>query len=129
MKFEIELWQLITLLVTFFGASAATGKVLLDQMKSHLDERFTTQQKSISSQHSHVQQRLEAIELASREEAKEWQRIERELLEFKAELPLRCVMRDDYVRGQSIIEAKLDGLALRIENVQLRGAAAATKGA
>ena len=28
--------------------------------------------------------------------------------------------REDYIRGQSVIESKLDGLALKIENVQLR---------
>lgn len=129
MNVQIELWQLITLLIGFLGACGATAKLLLDQMKTHLDERFVTQQKSISAQHTHVQHRLEAIELASREEAKEWHRIERDLLQLMAELPVRFVMRDDYVRGQSIIEAKLDGLAVRIENVQLRGAATATKGA
>ena len=30
------------------------------------------------------------------------------------------VRREDYIRGQSVIESKLDGLALKIENVQLR---------
>lgn len=31
------------------------------------------------------------------------------------------VMRDDYVRNQTVIEAKLDSVALRIENLQLKG--------
>ena len=35
-------------------------------------------------------------------------------------MPLHYVRREDYIRGQSVIESKLDGLALKIENVQLR---------
>ena len=40
---------------------------------------------------------------------------------MKADLPLAYVRREDFVRNQSVIEAKLDGLALRIENLTLRG--------
>ena len=40
---------------------------------------------------------------------------------LKAELPVAYVRRDDYIRGQSVLEAKLDGLATKIENAQLRG--------
>lgn len=122
MTVQLELWQLITLLVMFLGASAAAGKVLLDQMSRHLDERFASQTIQRTEQHDQVKGRLDGIESAAREEAGQWQRVERELLELKAELPMRFVMRDDYVRGQSVIEAKLDGLAVRIENVQLRTA-------
>ncbi|MGA0610552.1 hypothetical protein [Caldimonas sp. KR1-144] len=113
---QIELWQLITLLITlllaFFGAVAAAGKMLLDQTGRSLDERFTK-----------LQDQLDEIQEANREEAKQWKRVERELMELKAELPQRFVMREDYVRGQSVVEAKLDGLAVRIENLQLRTAA------
>ena len=41
---------------------------------------------------------------------------------FQAELPVAYVRREDWARGQSVIEAKLDGLALRYENILLKGA-------
>lgn len=46
--------------------------------------------------------------------------MERELLRFQAEMPLQYVRREDYIRGQSVIEAKLDGLGTKLENAQLR---------
>ncbi|HBO0115257.1 TPA: hypothetical protein L4A45_006184, partial [Pseudomonas aeruginosa] len=44
-----------------------------------------------------------------------------ELMSLKAELPFQYVLRDDYIRGQSVIEMKLDSLATKLENAQLRG--------
>ncbi|WP_202096834.1 hypothetical protein [Pseudomonas aeruginosa] len=37
MKVELELWQLITLLLTFLGACAGGGKLLLNQIQKSLD--------------------------------------------------------------------------------------------
>ena len=109
MNIEMQFWQLVLLLLSFFGACAGAGKFLLAQMQRHLDTRF----QGVSS-------RLDKIEEANREEANQWQRVERELMSLKAELPLQYVRREDYIRGQSVIEAKLDGLAVKIENTQLR---------
>jgi hypothetical protein len=63
---------------------------------------------------------LDGIETTNKEEASQWQRVERELMSLKAEMPLNYVRREDYIRGQSVIEAKLDGLATKLENAQLR---------
>ena len=46
--------------------------------------------------------------------------IERDVMNLRAELPDKYVRREDYIRGQTLIESKLDGLAMRIENWQLR---------
>ena len=59
----------------------------------------------------------------NREEAAQWQRIERDLLRMQAEMPLHYVRREDYIRGQSVIEAKLDALGSKLEAAQLRAAA------
>lgn len=40
---------------------------------------------------------------------------EKSILKLRAELPLEYVRRDDYIRGQTIIEAKLDALAEKID--------------
>ena len=56
-----------------------------------------------------------------RSEAKGFQELEREFLKFQAALPVEYVRHEDYVRNQTIIEAKLDGLAMKIENLQLKG--------
>lgn len=108
MDLTIDWWQLTTfsigLLASFVGSAFALGRMLLGQFEKRLDMRFTS------------------LERAAEAEAGEWRRVERELLDLRAELPLHYVRREDYIRGQSVIEAKLDGLALRIENQALKGA-------
>lgn len=108
---QVELWQLVLLLITFLGACGGVGKLLLAQTQRHIEGQLGA-----------LSDRLRAIEGASERDAGQWQRVERELMKLQADLPVHYVRREDYIRGQSVIEAKLDGLALRIENVQLRGA-------
>ncbi len=122
MQVTLDLWHVISLAVSFFGASAAAGKLLLSQTQRHLDERFNSQESARAANHEQVSRRLDGMEAAAREESGNWARIERDLLAMKADLPLHYVRREDYIRGQSVIESKLDGLALKIENVQLRTA-------
>ena len=110
MNLQFELWQFLTLLGAFVALLAGAGKLLLSQMQQYQDDKFGT-----------LSARLESIEQAGKDEAGNWQRVERELMTLKADMPLHYVRREDYIRGQSVIEAKLDGLALKIENVQLRG--------
>lgn len=110
MTFSLDLWQVILLIAMVLGAFLSLLKLLMSQQVAQINAGFAAQDL-----------RLAAIESANREEAGNWQRVERELLAFKAELPMSYVRRDDYIRGQSVVEAKLDGLATKIENAQLRG--------
>lgn len=64
--------------------------------------------------------RLDRMVAAQEKDTDEWRRVERELMELRADLPVHYVRREDYIRGQSVIEAKLDSLALKLENVQLK---------
>lgn len=110
MNLQIELWQLVTLLLGFFAACAGTAKLLFAQFQAALDKQFEAQGK-----------RLDGIEKTTREEAGQWQRIERELLNMKADLPIHYVRRDDYVQAVATIMTKLDAMALRFENILLKG--------
>jgi ABC-type antimicrobial peptide transport system permease subunit len=110
MTFSLDLWQTILLISMVLGTFLGLLKLLGSQQMRHIDKAFESQNT-----------RLEKIELASKEEAQQWQRVERELMVLKADLPVAYVRRDDHIRSQSILEAKLDGLASKIENAQLRG--------
>lgn len=120
LNIEITAWQALSLLLTFFGCVAGMGKVLLAQAQRHMDMRFAAQEAERRANHEATQMRLNEMEASARSKAGEWQRLEREMLELKAELPQSYVRREDYIRGQSVIEAKLDALAVKLENVQLR---------
>ncbi len=55
---------------------------------------------------------------ALREANHQFPALERELLTLRADLPLYYVRREDYIRGQTIIEAKLDALYSEIKKGQ-----------
>lgn len=117
MMVQMELWHLITLLLAFFGCVGAFGKLLIAQFEKRQAERFRAMETSRRESSDHWDQRFTSLERA----AKEWTRVERDFLEWKADLPMTYVMRDDYVRNQTVIEAKLDSVALRLENLKLKG--------
>ena len=100
MELTVDFWEIISLLLSFVGLMFGAGKLLLSQIEKRLNERF------------------EALELARRESETGWSKLEREFLEFRGELPLHYVRRDDYLRGQAVIEAKLDALYNKIELLQ-----------
>ena len=125
MTLQVEFWALLTflagLLLSFLGAAFAMGRILLTQFEKRLDSRFLAQEAARALHSEHWDARFGALEKAAHEEAGQWRRVERDLMDLRAELPLHYVRREDYIRGQSVIEAKLDGLALRMENQALRG--------
>jgi len=120
MTIQLELWHLILMLFAFFGCVAGFGKVLFAQFDSQLDQRFGAQERSRDVAQQHWVQRFDALQKAAEAEREEWRRIERDLLKLMASLPLDYVRREDWVRNQTILESKIDGLAMKIENLKLR---------
>jgi len=87
------------LLLAFLGALAGVGRWLLAQFQRRIDDRFAS--------------------LA--EDARSWRQTERNLMELRAHVSEHYVRREDYVRNQSVVEAKLDALAAKLEMMQTRG--------
>lgn len=108
MTVSVDVWQLIgfglALLSGFATIIVAAGKTIASQFERRINEHF------------------DVIERAREAEAAGISHLEREFMHWKAELPVQYVRREDYVRGQSIVEAKLDGLAGKIDNAVLRAA-------
>ncbi|MFI8744501.1 hypothetical protein ACIGKL_05015 [Pseudomonas sp. NPDC077186] len=100
MDFTEAVGWAISLLGIFTTLVFGLVKLLLGQLEKRLGERFASQDKEIAK-------------LAE---------LERDFLRFQAELPLQYVHRSDYVRNQTVIEAKLDGLRDKLEVVQMKGA-------
>ncbi|HMW56389.1 hypothetical protein [Accumulibacter sp.] len=127
MTLQVDLWSLVGLLfgliTTLAGLGLTFARMLLGQVEQRLDERFQALQKSREDARSVCISRFQTLDQERREEIAQWQRVERDLLALRAELPLHYVRREDYVRGQTVVEAKLDALALKLENLQLRTSA------
>lgn len=109
MELKVDFWQLVGLLITFFGFCFAGAKVLVAQFERHLDTRFRAHAEKLSE-----------IKESNAREAERIAAIEQELRDLQITFPQRFVSRDDYVRNQSVIEAKLDAMAMRFENLILR---------
>lgn len=109
MTLQVDFWQLLGLLLSGLGALWGVVKMAAVQAQRHQE-----------AAHAQLVARLDAIEQAGRTEAGNWQRVEREILQLKAELPLNYVRREDYVQSTATIMAKLDAISLRFENVLLQ---------
>lgn len=122
MKIEMELWHLITLLLAFFSCVGIFGRVLLEQVEKRQQERALAQDKAREDGQKMLRDALEKHIADERVTAGAVQALERDFLKWQAELPVHYVRREDYVRGQSVIEAKLDALYSKLEVVQIKGA-------
>lgn len=111
MRIELELWHLIMMLIAFFGCVTAFGKILLDQFEKRLQERFKAYESIQHTEQASINKNIVAV-----------QALERDFLKWQADMPLQYIRREDYIRGQSVIEAKLDALYNKLEVVQMKGA-------
>ena len=109
MTVQLELWHLLTTLGAFFGFFVAGLRALYTQIDRRLTERF-------------------AAQAAAQAEVKQaWERcmgdvaeLARAFLRWQAEMPVQYVRREDHARSQTVVEAKLDAVALHIQNLHLR---------
>ncbi len=120
MTIELNLANLIFIVISIICAFWALLKIIAMQGKRYFEERFQAQGQANAAHYLQINTRLDALDSAAKADVFQWQRVERELLDLKADLPLHYVRREDYIRGQSVIEAKLDGLGTKVENMHLR---------
>jgi hypothetical protein len=101
---QLTLTHLITLAVFFLGTLFGLVKYIVYQQEQREKDRYATLANSLASLGTELRQEAEAT-----------LQLERQLMQFKAELPRDYVRRDDFVRAIGTIEAKVDNFALRME--------------
>lgn len=109
MAIQLEAYQWISLLVTVISVVIGTVKILWGRIEINLNTNFKT-----------VQSQLEDVSKQAAKSQQDVRELERKFYQFQIDLPHTYVAREDYIRGQTVIEAKLDSLASKIENVQIR---------
>jgi len=97
MTVSLELWQLISLLMAVISAFWAIARMLMAQAQKSIDEKF----------------RAMGDHMRTQDEA--GRRLERELMDLRAELPRDYVRREDYTQAISTIMTKIDNVAMRVE--------------
>jgi hypothetical protein len=102
-KVEVDVWALVGLACTLapiiIGAFWTMAKVIATQAKAQIEAQFKLVSDHLTKQDDNTR------------------RLERELLELRAELPRDYVRREDYVQAIAIITTKIDGVMLRMENM------------
>ena len=88
MTINVEFWHLVGLLLSFLGCCFGFAKILVSQFQNSLSERHQNQLK--------VNDKVEELE--------------KQFNQMQSSLPLVYVLRDDYIRGQTVLEAKMDAL-------------------
>lgn len=124
MILQLDFWQLLGFCAALLSGFAAlifgAGRLIAAQFESRIEERFVVMSEANKAQETRSTERFDALQRFDVLQAQNITALERDFLRFQADLPLHYVRREDYVRGQSIVEAKLDGLATKIDNAQLR---------
>jgi hypothetical protein len=125
MIIEFNLTNIIILAIALFSGGWALVKALAllfeRGVKRELQEQFKLQEASNMATFMQIKSQLSLLDAAVKVDAGQWQRVERELLNLKADLPLHYVRREDYVQAIATIMTKLDAMALRFENILLKG--------
>lgn len=117
---EFNLANIIWVIAGLLSGFWALAKIISRQNQDIVNGRFDTHEALDAVHYTQLENRLNNIEMAAQTEANQWQRVERDLLNLKADIPIHYVRREDYIRGQSVLEAKIDGIGNKVENVFLR---------
>lgn len=112
-----DILQLIGVLVAFAMAAGAFVSFVMRQ----LDKRFAAQEALREEGAKALRETIERYTAQGTATAKQLQKLERDFLEWKAEIPVQYVRREDYIRGQTVLEAKMDALYSKLELVHLKG--------
>ena len=115
MQVQIELWELISgiaaVIVAFALMVWAFGTILVSQFKTQLDQRFSSIQGDLSKRAADDEKVADQL-----------RQFEKDFLTFQRDMPIHYVRREDYIRGQTVIESKLDAVYSKLEVVQIQGA-------
>jgi len=111
----------LVLLAAWSGLLIAIIKWFLNNYHKGLKERFKGLSEQITTNNSESARRNEITNDAIRQQEDEMRRVDREILSLRAELAEKYVRREDAIREQVVINAKLDAIAVRLDNVSLRG--------
>jgi hypothetical protein len=126
MNLNLELGELIGLALSLLGIVTGifTGlvKLLLVQFEKRQNERFGALEAARQVASKHWEDNFTKLLERQDRETETVRQLEKSFLRWQADLPLHYVRREDYVRNQTVIEAKLDALASKLEVIQINGA-------
>lgn len=126
MTIQIDLWVLLTTLggwlVIFCGGLYAVVRVIGSLVETRLGGKFKAMEAARVAADTALNETLARHLAEERAMALQLTNLEKDFLTWKGDLPLHYVRREDYIRGQAVLEAKMDALYAKLEVVQMKGA-------
>ena len=98
-----DLAQIVMAVAAIFGGYWVLLKIVVGQFKSHLKDKFDAQDRAREEGRTELRTKLSEIEAHCRQ-------LERDHLKLLADLPMNYVRREDHIRFDTVINAKLDAL-------------------
>ncbi len=105
----LETWHVISLLLTIVGATWGIATAFFGRFESSMKERDDLLKSEIGK----------LSEQMSKESA-EIRKLDRDLLQLRAELPREYVSKNDFIRSFTVVEHKLDALANKFEIANMK---------
>ena len=112
-----ELISLVGAVGLLIAGAWALVKIVVSQFEKRLDDRFVSLEAARTAAQNQWDGRFRLIEEGQRE-------MERDVSRLREELPMHYVRREDHIRHETVINAKLDALAAKIDRLatlQMRG--------
>lgn len=115
MSIQVDLWHLLTalsgFLLFFLGIVGFLGRLLVKQFKEHVDSKFSSMETARVAASEHWDKKFAELDAATRN-------LKTDFLEWKADLPEKFQRREDAIRQEVGIIARLDGLSLQIDKIR-----------
>lgn len=104
---------IVTVVATIVGGYYALAILIVKQFKADLDERFKAQETARLEGRRLYEERLATVE-------RDYRALHVSFLEHLAELPREYVRREDHIRFETVISAKLDALYAELRLINER---------
>jgi hypothetical protein len=101
----------VTVVLALIAAFWGLLSILFRQSQERIAEKFEALEKSNAERFSVLEKSNQEKFAVLDQSTKELARLEKEFLNFKADLPNQYVRREDYIRNQAVMESKLDAIA------------------
>ena len=112
MVIELSPLQVIMLILAIIGTLGGGARWLFER----IDSSITSELKTLKDGHGEQSKEINRIEIQHKDQVN---KIERDLLTLRAELPRDYVSRTDFVRSFTVVEAKLDALSAKLETTTI----------
>ncbi|MDO8769546.1 MAG: hypothetical protein Q7K57_12750 [Burkholderiaceae bacterium] len=111
---HVEFWHLVGLLLAFIGVLAGFGKILLDKMEKQLDQSTVSLNNRLDSGLKSLNERVNTLD---NKYDKRIDDVERDLRDTQFSLPNLYQRREDAIRFETVLNAKLDSIGGRMERL------------